>query len=166
MQSFASKITSLLLVWATLVLIASPAQAYPTLDENGRPYMQRSSNEWSMLDKRGKRASACNCKVTVGGKLQGSSYIAPVVQKAMDRGIELGKKKQSAGANDYPHPYNNHEGLTFPSCKTGLMEFPLLNKGGASRAPEADRVVYNSKGDFCGCMTHTGVPGNGFQICK
>ncbi|KAJ8690859.1 hypothetical protein PTI98_012256 [Pleurotus ostreatus] len=155
MQSFAAKLLSLVLVWTALVLVVSPAQAYPTLDERGQSYIQRSSTPRSTLDKRGKRATACNCKVTVGGKLQGSSYIAPVVQKALDRGIELGKKKQSAGANDYPHPYNNHEGLKFPSCKgTGLMEFPLLNKGGASRAPEADRVVYDSKENFCGCMTH------------
>ncbi|KAF7421306.1 hypothetical protein PC9H_011828 [Pleurotus ostreatus] len=158
MQSFAAKLLSLVLVWTALVLVVSPAQAYPTLDERGQSYIQRSSTPWSTLDKRGKRATACNCKVTVGGKLQGSSYIAPVVQKALDRGIELGKKKQSAGANDYPHPYNNKG--------TGLMEFPLLNKGGASRAPEADRVVYDSKENFCGCMTHLGVQGNGFQLCK
>lgn len=64
MQSFAAKLVSLVLVWTALVLVMSPAQArIRQLDERGRSYIQRSSTPWSTLDKRGKRATACNCKV-------------------------------------------------------------------------------------------------------
>lgn len=59
------------------------------------------------------------------------------------------------------------QALKFPGCKgTNLMEYPLLKKGGASGSPEADRIVYDAKGIFCGCMTHEGVQGNAFQLCK
>ncbi|KAJ8690866.1 hypothetical protein PTI98_012263 [Pleurotus ostreatus] len=120
----------------------------------------------------------------VKGKLTGNTYIAPVVQQTLDRAMDLTKKKQTLGyvlsvtqqtkkvkhinsTNAYPHAYNNHEKLKFPGCKgTNLMEYPLLKKGGASRSPEADRIVYDAKGRFCGCMTHEGMEGNTFQLCK
>lgn len=36
MQSFAGKLVSLVLVWTALVLVMSPAQAYPTVSQTLR----------------------------------------------------------------------------------------------------------------------------------
>ncbi len=77
------------------------------------------------------------------------------------------------------------KGLIFPNpCKGELSEFVIVKTGGASRDPETDRIVWDSKGKFCGallllpeyieklkawmllgCMTHNGM-GNSFQVCK
>lgn len=109
----------------------------------------------------------CDCKVKVGNETIGNTYTSGQVSAAVERGKDLQKKGQTLGNNDYPHTFGNKEGLKFPnSCKGELSEFVIVKKGGASRDPEADRVVWDSKGKFCGCMTHHGVPGNSFQVCK
>ncbi|KAF4590522.1 Guanyl-specific ribonuclease N1/T1 [Pleurotus pulmonarius] len=168
MQFLASKLSALVAVlsFAVLAVVASPVQPDLTLRQFDHHQTRGESAEWNILDRRGKRATACDCKVMVDGKLTGNTYIAPVVQQTLDRAMSLTKNKQTLGGNAYPHAYNNHEALKFPGCSTGLMEYPLLKKGGASRSPEADRIVYDNKGKFCGCMTHLGVAGNSFQLCK
>jgi hypothetical protein len=45
---------------------------------------------------------------------------------------------------EYPHIFNNGEGLVFP-CKKNLLEFPILTTGVYKPhrdQPGADRVVY------------------------
>ncbi|KAF9491582.1 Ribonuclease/ribotoxin [Pleurotus eryngii] len=109
----------------------------------------------------------CDCKVVIDGKKVGNTYTSGEVDTALKRGKDLEKKGQTLGGNDYPHTFGNREDLVFPnSCKGELSEFVILKKGGASRDPETDRVVWDSKGRFCGCMTHNGVAGNNFQVCK
>ncbi|KAL4255227.1 hypothetical protein AB1N83_010956 [Pleurotus pulmonarius] len=109
----------------------------------------------------------CDCKVVVDGKTIGNTYTSGQVDTALKRGQDLQKKGQTLGGNDYPHTFGNKEKLVFPnSCKGDLSEFVIVKKGGASRDPETDRVVWDSKGKFCGCMTHNGVAGNSFQVCK
>lgn len=110
----------------------------------------------------------CDCKVKVGNTTLGNTYNAGEVAAAMERGRDLEKRGQTIGAGKFPHPFGNGEGLTFPnSCKAGgLSEFVILPKGGASRNAEQERVVWDSKGRFCGCITHNGAVGNGFLVCK
>ncbi|KAI0778419.1 ribonuclease T1 [Trametes elegans] len=73
---------------------------------------------------------------------------------------------EDGGASNYPHQYHDYEGFSFPSCSGTFYEFPLKHNsvydGGS---PGADRVIYDSDGDFCACLTHTGASGNDFVEC-
>jgi hypothetical protein len=51
---------------------------------------------------------------------------------------------QYTHSGEYPHIFNNGEGLSFP-CKKDLLEFPILTTGvyrPGRDQPGADRVVY------------------------
>lgn len=67
----------------------------------------------------------------------------------------------------YPHQYNNYEGFSFPTAAP-WYEFPILSTynvytGGS---PGADRIVFDTKGNFDSLITHTGASGNDFVGCK
>ncbi|KAI6136481.1 Ribonuclease/ribotoxin, partial [Pisolithus sp. B1] len=59
-------------------------------------------------------------------------------------------------------------GFSFPSCSSEFFEYPLeqgyVYTGGS---PGADRVIYDSSGNFCACLTHTGAAKHdGFVECS
>ncbi|KIK30331.1 hypothetical protein PISMIDRAFT_87794, partial [Pisolithus microcarpus 441] len=57
---------------------------------------------------------------------------------------------------------------SFPSCNGELFEYPLEQGYVYTRgSPGADRVIYDSSGDFCACLTHTGSSKHdGFVECS
>ncbi|KAF4590524.1 hypothetical protein AB1N83_004361 [Pleurotus pulmonarius] len=110
------------------------------------------------------KARECDCRSTAGGK-EGEQYSGVVVQNALEQGLSLKKQGKTVGKNKYPHGYGNREALKFASCTNGLIEFPVLNRGSASGKAGTDRVVFDDKGNFCGCMTHLDVPRNLFRLC-
>lgn len=71
------------------------------------------------------------------------------------------------GSNNYPHTFNNREGFSF-GASGPYQEFPVLNtfKVYTGGSPGADRVVFNTKGQLAGAITHTGASGNNFVACK
>ncbi|KZT75078.1 ribonuclease T1 [Daedalea quercina L-15889] len=99
-----------------------------------------------------RESSGCTC----GDNTYTSSDISEAIQAAED-----------GGASDYPHQYHDYEGFSFPSCSGTFYEYPLESgeayDGGS---PGADRVIYDSDGDFCACITHTGASSeDGFVEC-
>ncbi|KAK0194510.1 Ribonuclease/ribotoxin, partial [Armillaria mellea] len=73
---------------------------------------------------------------------------------------QMGKRK-------YPHTYENIEELNMGSCAKPYYEFPILKthniyNGGE---PDTDRVVFDSDGNYCAVMTHTGAPRDKFVLC-
>ncbi|KAH9900434.1 ribonuclease-domain-containing protein [Xylariomycetidae sp. FL2044] len=88
------------------------------------------------------------------------------IDEAVDAGYSLYESGDTLGDNEYPHQYNNYEGFDFPGSSP-YYEFPILSSyevydGGS---PGADRVVFNSAGDFQGAITHTGASDNDFVEC-
>ncbi|KAI0756771.1 ribonuclease ribotoxin [Daedaleopsis nitida] len=99
----------------------------------------------------GRQSGGCGCA--------GHAYTSSDIFNAIDEAEE-------GGASGYPHQYHDYEGFSFPSCSGEFFEFPLKHNGiyrGGS--PGADRVIYDSRGDFCACLTHTGASGNDFLEC-
>ncbi|KAF4590513.1 hypothetical protein EYR38_009814 [Pleurotus pulmonarius] len=96
MQFLTSKISAFFAVlsMAALTVVASPVHPGLAFDRHQTP---SESAEWNILDRRSKHATSCDFKVVIDGKVGGSTYVAPVVQEAMDRWIELEEKKQSVG---------------------------------------------------------------------
>ena len=85
---------------------------------------------------------------------------------AVSNGYGLYQNGQQEGKNKYPHAFNNYEGFNL-LVDGPYQEFPVLNSyqpysGGS---PGADRVVFNTNGDFAGSVTHTGASGNNFVAC-
>ncbi|KAI0639644.1 ribonuclease T1 [Trametes polyzona] len=70
------------------------------------------------------------------------------------------------GGGNYPHQYHDFEGFSFPSCSGEFFEYPLKhNSVYTGGSPGADRVIFDSDGDFCACLTHSGASGNDFLEC-
>ncbi|KAI1375850.1 hypothetical protein F4677DRAFT_102775 [Hypoxylon crocopeplum] len=89
------------------------------------------------------------------------------IDEAVKQGYGLYQSGDTVGSNDYPHEYEDREGFDFPGAAP-YYEFPILSSfdpydGGS---PGADRVVFNSAGDYQGAITHTGASGNNFVACK
>ncbi|KAH9898163.1 ribonuclease T1 [Cubamyces lactineus] len=89
----------------------------------------------------------------------GRSYTSSDINNAIE-------EAEDGGASDYPHQYHDYEGFSFPSCSGTFYEYPLehdrVYEGGS---PGADRVIYDSDGDFCACLTHTGASDDDFLEC-
>ncbi|KAI6092390.1 fusion gene containing ompA-signal peptide/RNase T1 [Hypoxylon rubiginosum] len=103
-----------------------------------------------------------DCVATCGSVCYWQSDIDAAVQK----GYSLYKSGQTLGSDDYPHQYNDYEGFDFPD-PAPWYEFPILSSfdvysGGS---PGADRVVFNSGGNYQASITHTGASGNDFVAC-
>ncbi|KAF2214170.1 hypothetical protein CERZMDRAFT_105638 [Cercospora zeae-maydis SCOH1-5] len=105
------------------------------------------------------RQSATNCG--------GVSYSAGAVRAALNQGYNYYSNGQQVGSNDYPHTYNNFEGFSF-GVSGPYQEFPLLSNGNVytGGSPGADRVVFNTRGQYAGAITHTGASGNNFVGCS
>ncbi|KAK0194448.1 guanyl-specific ribonuclease C2 [Armillaria mellea] len=93
-----------------------------------------------------------------------NSYTPAKVQDA----INNGHTHLSSPINNYPHRYNNYEGLTMRCTGNVYYEFPIRPSGSyTGGSPGADRVVFDNSGTYCAVMTHTGASTtNGFVACK
>ncbi|CAO2655212.1 Nn.00g102760.m01.CDS01 [Neocucurbitaria sp. VM-36] len=129
-----------------LLFIAPVALALPTSVITEAPVEQA-------LDAR-------QCYVTCGS----TCYTSAQVTAARNRGYSLYQSGSQAGS--YPHTYNNYEGFDF--LVTGpYQEFPLKTSGlFTGSSPGADRVIFNTRGQRAGEITHTGASGNNFVACS
>ncbi|KAF9876780.1 hypothetical protein CkaCkLH20_05626 [Colletotrichum karsti] len=98
-------------------------------------------------------------------------YSRKQIDEATAEGCRLYAANQQLGTSQYPHRFNNREGLAFTT--TGpYQEFPIISSGNyTGRAPGPDRVVfdpdYRGRCVYVGAMTHTGAPSrNGFVACN
>ncbi|KAJ8521985.1 hypothetical protein ONZ45_g1411 [Pleurotus djamor] len=113
--------------------------------------------------------TACNCRKQVNGVNIGNSFTLTQVTSAYNQGRTYQANNQQVGSRRYPHNFGNREGLVWPqACTAPFQEFPILPTRvytGVPNDPGAERIVWDRSGNFCGCMTHNGVPGNSFQLC-
>ncbi|KAJ9130530.1 hypothetical protein NKR23_g12151 [Pleurostoma richardsiae] len=90
-------------------------------------------------------------------------------QSDIDDALAKGYSLYQSGStlNDYPHQYNDYEGFSFPTSSP-WYEFPILStyKVYTGGSPGADRVIFDSKGNFDALITHTGASGNNFVACS
>ena len=94
-------------------------------------------------------------------------YWASDISEAQAKGYSLYKSGDTLGSGSYPHVYNNYEGFDF-SVSSPYYEFPILSSytvytGGS---PGADRVIFNTRNQLAGLITHTGASGNNFVACS
>ncbi|TFK86150.1 ribonuclease T1 [Polyporus arcularius HHB13444] len=88
----------------------------------------------------------------------GTSYTRGDIANAID-------EAEDGGASGYPHQYHGYEGFDFPSCSGEFLYALERNRVCTGGSPGADRVIYDSSGDFCACLTHSGASGNDFLEC-
>ncbi|KAF8874256.1 ribonuclease T1 [Gymnopilus junonius] len=90
----------------------------------------------------------------------GRRYSEDDISNAIDQAVNGG------GGGDYPHQYKDFEKFPFLTCSDEFFEYPLernrVYKGGK---PGADRVIYDTSGDLCACLTHSGAKGDDFLEC-
>ncbi|KAK5989376.1 Guanyl-specific ribonuclease N1 [Cladobotryum mycophilum] len=90
-------------------------------------------------------------------------------QTDIDDALAKGYSLYSSGdaEDSYPHQYNDYEGFKFPTGSP-WYEFPILSsfKVYTGGSPGADRVIFDSQGNFDSLITHTGASGNNFVACK
>ena len=94
-------------------------------------------------------------------------YYQTAIDRAVDEGCALYQAGETEGSNIYPHAYNDNEGFDFP-VSGPYQEFPILNNfdeydGGS---PGPDRVIFNTRCELAGVITHTSASGNGFVDCQ
>ncbi|KAH0368601.1 guanyl-specific ribonuclease F1, partial [Aureobasidium melanogenum] len=125
-------------VFATAMLFAASAVALPTDIEA--------------------RQSSTTCGNTY--------YSASQVSAAFNAGYNDYLNGVTYGNSDYPHTYNDYEGFDFP-VDGPYQEFPIKKSGVyTGGSPGADRVVFNTNGEYAGAITHTGASGNDFVGCS
>ncbi|KAI0801035.1 ribonuclease T1 [Fomes fomentarius] len=83
-----------------------------------------------------RQSGACEC----AGRTYTSNDVSNAIGEAED-----------GGAGEYPHQYHDYEGFSFPLCSGEFFEYPLKHNGiYTGGSPGADRVIYDTDGDFCG----------------
>ncbi|OAA60518.1 extracellular guanyl-specific ribonuclease [Niveomyces insectorum RCEF 264] len=89
------------------------------------------------------------------------------IDAAVAKGYSLHQSGQTLGSDKYPHQYNDYEGFTFPTSAP-WYEFPILSsfKVYSGGSPGADRVIFDSHGNFDSVITHNGASGDDFVACK
>ncbi|KAL6797776.1 Ribonuclease/ribotoxin [Trichoderma sp. SZMC 28013] len=107
--------------------------------------------------------SRASCVYTCGS----TCYWQSDIDDALSAGYSHYKSGSTIGSDDYPHQYNDYEGFSFPTASP-WYEFPILNtfKVYTGGSPGADRVIFDSKGNFDSVITHTGASGDDFVACK
>ncbi|EED13555.1 extracellular guanyl-specific ribonuclease RntA [Talaromyces stipitatus ATCC 10500] len=88
------------------------------------------------------------------------------IDAALNQGYSLLQSGETD--NNYPHQYRDDEGFDFP-VSGPYYEYPILSsyKVYTGGSPGADRVIFNSDGDFAGLITHTGSSNyDGFVQCN
>ncbi|KAF2027489.1 ribonuclease-domain-containing protein [Setomelanomma holmii] len=102
------------------------------------------------------------CFVTCGSVC----YTSAQATAARNAGYSYYSQGTEAGSSTYPHTYNNYEGFDF-LVSGPYQEFPLKTSGTyTGGSPGADRVIFNTKGQRAGEITHTGASGNNFVACS
>ncbi|KAH7067367.1 Ribonuclease/ribotoxin [Paraphoma chrysanthemicola] len=131
-----------------LVLLAPVALALPTSVSTEAP-------EVAAIEAR-------QCYVTCGS----TCYTSSQVTAARNSGYNYYNQGSQAGSSNYPHTYNNYEGFSF-LVSGPYQEFPLRTSGTyTGGSPGADRVIFNTRGQRAGEITHTGASGNAFVKCS
>ncbi|KAL7784554.1 Ribonuclease/ribotoxin [Trichoderma ceciliae] len=104
---------------------------------------------------------ANTCVYTCGSVCYWQSDIDAALAKG------YGLFKSGDDEDSYPHQYNDFEGFKFPTASP-WYEFPILSsfKVYTGGSPGADRIIFDSKGNFDSVITHTGASGNDFVACK
>ncbi|KAK0223954.1 Ribonuclease/ribotoxin [Armillaria fumosa] len=101
-------------------------------------------------------------------------YYPSVIKQAIDHGHKhIGTRLEwvtKSKTTYYPHEFGNHEDLDIGSCPKKPYDnylFPILTGGIYNGGnPYADRVVFDSRGNYCAVITHTGAERNGgFVSC-
>ncbi|VDC05548.1 unnamed protein product [Peniophora sp. CBMAI 1063] len=94
-----------------------------------------------------------------------NDYTVDEVSAAVSAGVD--HVDDPIGSDSYPHTFRDDEGLTLYCSGSSWLEFPILESGtydGGS--PGADRVVFDTDGNYCAVITHTGASEtNGFVSC-
>ncbi|KJR89908.1 ribonuclease T1 [Sporothrix schenckii 1099-18] len=108
-------------------------------------------------------SSRASCVYTCGSVC----YWQEDIDAALAKGYSLYQSGKTLGSDKYPHQYNDYEGFSFPTSAP-WYEFPILSSfqvysGGS---PGADRVIFDSNGNFDSLITHTGASGDNFVACK
>lgn len=89
-------------------------------------------------------------------------------QADIDAAVQQGFSdlQSSSAAGKYPHQYNDFEGFSFPD-PAPFYEFPILasEQAYSGGSPGADRVIFDSNGNYEGVITHQGASGNNFVQC-
>lgn len=103
-----------------------------------------------------------SCAATCGNVC----YSQATIDTAVSNGYSLYQSDSEEGSSDYPHTYNDYEGFTFP-VDGPYQEYPILksHKAYSGGSPGADRVIFNTDGEFAGVITHTGASGDDFVSC-
>ena len=94
-------------------------------------------------------------------------YYQSDIDSALNQVYSDYQNGQTVGSDSYPHEYYDDEGFSFP-VSGPYYEFPILDsyKVYTGGSPGADRVVFNSDGEFAGLITHTGASDyDGFVQC-
>ncbi|EAQ86196.1 hypothetical protein CHGG_07449 [Chaetomium globosum CBS 148.51] len=101
------------------------------------------------------------CAYTCGSVCYQTTHITA----ALNKGYSL--QQSGSDVNNYPHRYNNYEGFDFPTPGP-WYEFPIMASHSVYNggSPGADRVVFDSDGNFDLLITHTGASGNNFLACR
>ncbi|CAD0086600.1 unnamed protein product [Aureobasidium mustum] len=90
-------------------------------------------------------------------------YSASQVNAAFNAGYNDYLNGVTYGNSNYPHQYNDYEGFDFP---VDDMICDVSNGVYTGGSPGADRVVFNTNGEYAGAITHTGASGNDFVGCS
>ncbi|KAF2155385.1 ribonuclease-domain-containing protein [Myriangium duriaei CBS 260.36] len=101
------------------------------------------------------------------GQSCGNTYYSnSAVNAAIQQGYNYYQEGQEV--HSYPHTYNDYEGFTFDNVEGPYQEFPILSSGNlyTGGSPGADRVIFNTNGEYAGVITHTGASGNDFVACS
>ncbi|KAH9877872.1 hypothetical protein J1614_003089 [Plenodomus biglobosus] len=102
-----------------------------------------------------------SCAIRCGS----TCYTSAQASAARNAGYNHYQRDTQAGSSNYPHTYNNFEGFDFLVAGP-YQEFPLRTAGVyTGGSPGADRVVFNTRGQRAGEITHTGASGNAFVAC-
>lgn len=103
---------------------------------------------------------ARQCADTCGNTCYSQSDIDDAVQQGFN------DLQSGTAPGRYPHQYNDYEGFSFPD-PAPFYEFPILasERPYTGGKPGADRVIFDSNGNFEGVITHQGASGNDFVQC-
>ncbi|KAF2851478.1 ribonuclease-domain-containing protein [Plenodomus tracheiphilus IPT5] len=103
-----------------------------------------------------------SCAIRCGS----TCYTLAQATSARNAGYNYYQQGDQAGSSTYPHTYNNYEGFSF-LVSGPYQEFPLRTAGVyTGGSPGADRVIFNTRGQRAGEITHTGASGNNFVACS
>ncbi|KAF1837723.1 Ribonuclease/ribotoxin [Decorospora gaudefroyi] len=115
-------------------------------------------------------------------------YSSTQVTTARNWGYKFYQADSTSGGSSYPHTYSNYEGFSF-MVGGPYQEFPILGSGTYNGgkwlagggfvfvlwlmleffvlgSPGPDRVIFNSRGQRAGEITHTGASGSSFVKCS